>query len=157
MTENNTDRNAIYEIGYLISSAVPEENVPVESDSIKKIITDAGATIIAEELAHKVQLAYTIRKKTVAGSYDNHDEAYFGWVKFEVDSGLVENIKKTVEEHSKVVRMLLISTIRENTYLGKKAPAFATTDKAVVEDKKESAPVSIEEMDKSIDAMVKEA
>jgi ribosomal protein S6 len=104
-----------------------------------------------------VQLAYTIRKKTVAGSYDNHDEAYFGWVKFEVDSGLIENIKKAVENHSKVIRMLLISTIRENTYLGKKAPAFVTTEKVAVEDKKDVTPVSIEEMDKSIDAMVKEA
>jgi ribosomal protein S6 len=157
MTENNTDRNAIYEIGYLISSAVPEENVSAEADSVKKIITDAGATVIAEELAHKVQLAYTISKKTVAGSYDNHDEAYFGWVKFEVDSGLIENIKKAVENHSKVIRMLLISTIRENTYLGKKAPAFVTTEKVAVEDKKDVTPVSIEEMDKSIDAMVKEA
>jgi len=157
MTENNTDRNAIYEIGYLISSAVPEESVQTEADSVKKIITDAGATVIAEELAHKVQLAYTIRKKTVAGFYDNHDEAYFGWVKFEVDSSLIEGVKKSVENHSKVIRMLLISTIRENTYLGKKAPAFNTTDKVAVEEKKESAPVSIEEMDKSIDAMVKEA
>ena len=53
--------------------------------------------------------------------------------------------------------MLLISTVRENTFLGKRAPAIA--GKAVVpgEEAKAAAPASVEEMDKSIDALVKEA
>lgn len=156
----------VYEIGYLIASSVPEEKVPAEAEAIKNIITKSGATIIADELPHAEHLAYTMRKKTVSGAYDKYDMAYFGWVKFEVGSDVIESLKKEVEIHPSVLRMLMISTVKENTYLGKRASALiaaeiSTTGKKVVEEgkpeeKKEAAPATIEEMDKSIDAMVKE-
>ena len=73
----------------------------------------------------------------------------------------------------RVVELLLITTVRENTYLGKHVPAAASfaPHKAALpgfpeaslearEPVKQAAPVipaTIEEMDKSIDDMVKEA
>ena len=107
-----------------------------------------------------------MRRKTVAGSYEKYDTAYFGWIKFEVGSDKIEAVKKAVELHPTVLRALLLSTVRENTYLGKRAQAIAAEfnakeiiPDAVVADAKEvvAAPATIEEMDKSIDAMVKEA
>ena len=158
----NDDRLAIYEIGYLIASSVPEEKVPAEVEAIKAIITNAGSSVIAEEAPHKQHLAYTIRRKTVAGSYDKYDVAYFGWVKFEVGSDKIEAIKKSIELHPSVLRALLISTVRENTYLGKRAQAIAADLSVkpladVASEGKEVAPVVAEDMDKSIDALVKEA
>ncbi len=158
MNESN-DRTAVYEIGYLIANTVPEEKVSAEADTVKSFITGAGASIVAEGSPMKEELAYTIRKKTLGGSYDKHDSAYFGWVKFELATDKIEAVKKAVEAHPSVIRMLLITTVRENTYLGKHASAAvaAPGKKAVdVEEKKEAAPASIEEMDKSIDEMVKE-
>lgn len=167
MNEDEKDRQSVYEIGYLIAASVPEENVPAEAEALKKVITDAGSSIIAEEMPHRERLAYTMRTKTVSGAYDKHDEAWFGWVKFEVGSDKIEALKKAVESRPSVLRMLLITTVRENTYLGKHAPVVATAmaprrsaaegalgDRP--EEKKETAPASIEEMDKSIDEMVKE-
>ncbi len=176
MTETtHEDRPAVYEIGYLIAPSIPEEKVPAEADAVSKIIRDAGASTIAEEAPHRMKLAYEMRRKTVSGSYDKYDEAYFGWIKFEVGSESIETAKKAIEAHPSVLRMLLITTTRENTYLGKRAPAIAAEiagrksaeasgdrqpPKGVgktTEAKNEAAPASIEEMDKSIDAMVKEA
>ena len=167
MDETNKQGHAsIYEIGYLIASSIPEEKIPEENQTLRKIVADTTA-IIAEEAPHRESLAYPIRKKTVSGSYDSYSEAYFGWIKFEVDSDKVEAIKKSFEKHPSVIRVLLISTIRENTYLGKRASAIAASIStrgevpatAKVEEKKTEsiqAPASIEEMDKSIDKMVKE-
>lgn len=160
MEENNKeDRQSIYEIGYLIATTIPEENIPMEADVLRKMITDTSAAMIAEEAPYHIDLSYTMRKKTVSGSYQKFDDAYFGWFKFEAGSGKVEAIKKAMELHPSVVRMLLITTVRENTYLGKRAPAIlAKMASSVAQEKKEIvAPASIEEMDKSIDEMVKEA
>lgn len=159
MTDTLRDEQSVYEIGYLIATSIPEEKIPGEADAIKSIITEAGASILAEEAPHRQHLAYTMSKKTVSGGYDKYDVAYFGWTKFELGSDKVEAVKKAIELHPSVLRMLLISTVSENTYLGKRAPALTSAvassgDK--VEDKKDAAPATIEEMDKSIENMVKE-
>ena len=163
MNDIHEDRQTVYEIGYLIASSVAEEHVPAETDKIKKMITDAGATIVSDEAAHRQKLAYEMRVKEVSGAYKKYDEAYFGWIKFEVGSSKIEGIKKAVELLPSMVRMLLITTVRENTYLGKRAPAIEPVFvakrpafEAPVEEKKDAAPATIEEMDKSIDEMVKE-
>jgi len=166
MEDTNTDRLSVYEIGYLIVSTVPEEKLPEEVEAIKKIIIDSGASMVSEGNAELKHLAYTIRRKTVAGLYDKYDQAYFGWVKFELDSGKIEGVKKAIEIIPSVLRMLLITTVRENTYLGKSAPALnqiiseeSVTPAPGVGALAEvaAAPASVEEMDKSIDKMVKEA
>lgn len=152
---------SVYELGYLLVTSIPEEKIPENVDQVKKIIVDAGASIIAEEAPVRQPLAYTMRRKTVSGAYEKYDSAYFGWVKFELGSESVEEAKRAIEAHPAVLRMILISTVRENTYLGKRAvAAMAKADAAPVEkveEKKDVAPATVEEMDKSIDDMVKEA
>ena len=112
MNDTHEDRPTVYEIGYLIATSVPEEHVPAEADKVRKIVTDAGASIIAEEIPHRERLAYTMRIKTVSGSYEKYDEAFFGWVKFELGSSKIEAIKKAVETLPSMLRMLLITTVR---------------------------------------------
>ena len=69
MDEPIRERLPVYEIGYLIAG-VPEERVAAEADAIKSIIADAGAVTITEEAPKSERLAYTMRKKTVAGVLD---------------------------------------------------------------------------------------
>jgi ribosomal protein S6 len=162
MQENKKD-NKVYEISYLISSNVPEEKVSIEADQVRQIVVGGSSSIIAEEAPKRTELAYTIRKKTGQGNYDSHNFAYFGWVKFEANPSDILAIKKKVELVPSIIRMLMITTVRENTYLGKRATTGLSRNillEEKVEDKveaKEVAPVSQEEMDKSIDEMVKEA
>ena len=115
------DRLSVYEIGYLIVSSVPEEKVSGEVEAIKKMIADAGSTVITEEAPYAQDLAYTMRKKMVSGGYEKYDAAYFGWIKFEVGSDKIEALKNSIEAHPSVLRMLLITTVKENTYLSKRA------------------------------------
>ena len=163
MDDNKDSREVVYEIGYLLIGSIPEEQVTDEAEKIKKSVTKTGASVISDEMAHKLKLAYTMRKKTVSGSYDKYDEAYFGWVKFECVTDKIAEIKKSLDENLSVLRFLITTTVRENTYLGKRAAAMmakAPLEAADREEKKEApvvATATIEEMDKSIDEMVKEA
>ncbi len=165
MDDTKDERLSVYEIGYLIISSVPEDQVVGEAEKIRKILAEAGALVISEEVPHRQHLAYTIRRKTVGGSYESYDESYFGWIKFEVGSGIIESIKKSVKNIPSILRILLTTTVKENTYQGKHAPALIATLPVAGEDVKVMGvgpvegvvPVSsVEEMDKSIDEMVKE-
>ena len=57
-----------YELMYILSSAVSDNDAPPVADEVNKFITDAGGTILAQELMGKKKLAYPI-KKTRNGFY----------------------------------------------------------------------------------------
>lgn len=153
------DRMQVYEIGYLLVSSIPEEKVGGEVESLKASLSKKGAEFIGEEAPELRTLAYTMVKK-IGPTNHRFDKGYFGWLKFELGAKEIEAIKKSFEENPHMLRMLLINTIRENTYLGKKSPVASPEVgvEVVAEVVPESVPVTTpEEIDKSIDAMVKEA
>lgn len=160
--EKNTreDSVQVYEIGYLLISSIPEEKVAAEVASLKEVLSKKGAEFIGEEAPELRTLAYTMIKK-IGPSNHRFEKGYFGWFKFELSRGEIESVKKTFEENPSMLRMLVITTVKENTYLGKKSPVamaetpVETTGEVAVESTEKKA--SVEEMDKSIDAMVKEA
>ena len=160
--EKQEGRTAIYEIGYLLISSLPVEKVEGETTSLREIFTKNGGEMISEEMPELRQLAYTMVKK-IGASNHSFDKGYFGWFKFEVSRKDIESIKKTFEENPNMLRTLIITTIRENTYLGKKSPVasiLAREEVVTIEVPAPDvliAPVSVEEIDKSIDEMVKEA
>lgn len=157
------DRSQVYEIGYLLVSSIPEEKVADEVNSLKEILSKKGAEFISEEAPELRTLAYTMIKK-IGPSNHRFDKGYFGWFKFELSAKEIEGIKKTFEANVNMLRMLVISTIKENTYLGKKSPVpMPEVPVEAPVDSVESGldPVAtsavVDDMDKSIDAMVKEA
>lgn len=158
------EKMQVYEIGYMLVSSIPEEKVASEVATLKEALSKKGADFIGEEAPELRTLAYTMIKK-IGPTNHRFDKGYFGWFKFELPAKEIEGIKKTFEENPSMLRMLLITTIRENTYLGKKSPvpmpevSVEPTVEPGVELASDAvvAPASVEEMDKSIDAMVKEA
>lgn len=160
----------VYEIGYLLVSSVPPEKVAGIVTTLKDVLSKKNAEIISEEAPELISLAYTMVKKIGTANH-RFDQGYFGWIKFAVSGKDIEEIKKEFDMHPDMLRFLLISTIRENTYLGKKAVAtpilsnsmnspegtidIVGTDTITLESK--SASASVEDMDKSIDEMVKGA
>lgn len=157
------DRKQIYEIGYLLVSSIPEEKVADEVNSLKEVLSKKGAEFIGEEMPELRTLAYTMVKK-IGPSNHRFDKGYFGWFKFELSAAEIESVKKAFEENINMLRMLIINTIRENTYLGKKSPVpmpevpvEAPIDQSIELSLDTPTVVSVEDMDKSIDAMVKEA
>ena len=75
--------------------------------------------MLAEESPILRELSYIMVKK-IGTQNKNFDQGYFGWFKFELASLEIEEVKKAFELNPDMLRMLLITTIKENTYLGKK-------------------------------------
>ena len=150
--EKTAERDAkVYEIGYLIVPSIPEEKVAGQMSAIKDILSKHKAEVIADESAMLRPLAYTMVKK-VGTTNRRFDSAYFGWIKFEAAPVEVRLIEKEVKEVESILRLLLINTIREHTLLSNKLN-LESSDKNTSESGPK-APVSIEDMDKSIDKTV---
>src|ERR1700679_2897316 len=174
MSNTHEEGVKVYEIGYLFVSSIPKEKVAAETASFKGVLAKAGAVVIGSEDPELITLAYQMTKK-MNGSYQRFDEAYFGWVKFELPTSAIESVKKSIDATENILRHLLVTTVKENTYLGKRAPTFSVAARdagmiapegaapvadAAIEKAADSIVVSaatVEDMDKSIDAMVKGA
>jgi len=152
----------IYEVGYHVLSSVSEENILSEVEKIKAYLAKEKAIIISEEAPKLRPLAYSI-KKAFGGTYKVFDKAYFGFIKFELgEDGDVRNIDLGMKNNESVLRYLVIKTVRENTMYSPKITVYSDKDAKIKTFKvektdKDEKPASIEEIDKSIDALVSEA
>ena len=155
MTEK-AEKKQIYEVGYHLVSSVAEENVGKEVEAIKALLDKSE--IIAEENPKLIDLAYTITKQ-IGGLRRKYDKAYFGWVKFEFSPEEALVLKKKLDAMDNILRYLLIKTVRENTLCGAKLLAEEVAKKKAVikkEEVKEKGTASAEEIDKSIEELIKE-
>lgn len=153
----------VYEIGYVLVSSIPEEKVGTVIAGLKDLLKEKGAEMIAEGAPELRTLAYTMVKK-IGPSNHKFSQGYFGWMKFELLGSEIEGIKKAFETREDMLRTLVITTVRTDTYLGKISPAFGVENNAqaavlgtapVADAPAIVAKVSTEEIDKSIDEMVK--
>ena len=153
--EKTAERDAkVYEIGFLIVPSIPEEKIAAETAGIKDVLAKHKATLIADETASMRRLAYTMIKK-IGTANRRFDSAYFGWIKFEAAPVEVRLIEKEVKEIDSILRLLLISTVREHTLLSSKLSLTEHAEKEKSE-ARAKGPVSTEELDKSIDKTVQD-
>ncbi len=156
--DTKTEKATVYEVGYHIVPTVSPENLPKEVEAIKAILGKVGATIISEEGPKMIPLAYEMLK-VVGPKRDYFETAYFGWVKFEAEPKAAVELKKALDVSEKVLRFIIVKTVRENTMHGHKfvkdgtsvSRHTASTDKKVESVKPEA---TAEELDKSIDKLV---
>lgn len=164
MTETaKTDKATVYEVGFHIVPTVSPENLPKEVDAIKAILEKEKATIISEEFPKLRTLAYEM-VKAVGQTRNKFDSAYFGWIKFEGSTNLVAELNKALTASEKILRFLIVKTVRENTLYGSKILALEKDEKDEKEEKAEapaeegastpSKSAQGEELDKSIDKLV---
>lgn len=163
----------IYEVGFHIVPTVEEADLGKEVDSIKSLIESNGGTFIADEFPKPITLAYTI-VKNIEGKIKKFDTASFGWIKFEMKTDSIVNVKEGIDLNKNVLRFLIIKTVKEST-LAPKAVVFAKDEpkrdktpstssgqtKEIIEKKEVAkeevkAPVSEEELDKTIEELVVE-
>ncbi|MBT3730049.1 30S ribosomal protein S6 [bacterium] len=159
----------VYEIGFHIVPTVEESKLSAEVDSIKSLIEKDGGTFITEEFPKNITLAYTI-VKNIEGKIKKFDNAYFGWVKFEMKTDSIVNVKEGLDLNKEVLRYLIIKTVKESTLIPKgvispkpeisrnvkpKAP-LKTTPEVETKDKENKEPVSEKELDKTIEELIVE-
>lgn len=117
-TENDKELR-VYEFSYLLVPGMAEEDVKAKVDSLKKLFTDNGATIIADEAPEYIGLAYTMIHK-VNNKNLRISSAYFGWFKFKAETDILEKVAVALDRDNDLVRHLLIKTVAENTMAPKK-------------------------------------
>ena len=162
MVELEGTPGKVYEVGYLLVSTIEEQAVPAIHGNLKETVSSLGGEIISDEIPKMIQLAYTMLKvhKNIRNKYDT---AYFGWIKFTMDSQKILELKKNLDLDANVIRFLIIKTVKENTIAARRfthregggtshrKPTTAKSDG-------DEIPVEInkEEVDREIEAMVAE-
>ncbi|MFA6514888.1 MAG: 30S ribosomal protein S6 [Candidatus Paceibacterota bacterium] len=153
--EEKEIRLSVYEVGYLMLPTIAEENLGEEVTIFKDMFIEKGAVFISDEYPKLMELAYEMTR-SINNKKQKFSYGYFGWVKFECTTEAAKIIKDILDKNEKLVRYLMIKTVRENTMSVKRAygkqdgnnrrrPAIKT---------EETGPINEEVIDKEIDALV---
>jgi len=147
----------VYELGYLLVPTLEENDVPVVFGNLKELVSSLGGMAVSDEMPKMLTLAYPM-VKVVANLRNKFKTAYFGWVKFILDSDKILELKKRLGLDPNFIRFLILKTVKENTINAKRFGHGEITRRKMrterSEDDKTAVPINKEEIDKEIDAMV---
>lgn len=152
-TEKET-RTSVYEVGYLMVPTIAEENLGGEVTSFKDTLTEKGAVFISDEYPKLIELAYEM-SRSINNKRQKFSYGYFGWVKFECTTMEAKVIKDLLDKNEKLVRYLMIKTVRESTMSVKRA--YGKQDgprRRPVQKTEEVEKINEETIDKEIEALV---
>jgi ribosomal protein S6 len=141
----------VYEVGYHLVPTLSEEEVALRVGDIQKLVSSNDGSVIAEEFPQMMDLAYTMRK-ALAGKWESFDQAYFGWIKFDMVPRDAMTVEEELRTYDFILRHILVKTVRESTI----SEPVAVLKKEASAKKEEEKPISPEEVDKAIDELVKE-
>ncbi len=119
----------VYEIGYLLLPSINEDQVLETVAKLKALVAKAGGVEIDGEAPFRYPLSYNMTKVVGASRYVVN-EAYIGWMKFEVEPAQVLEIKAAVEKIEEVLRSLLLKVPRETRFSFAKAKALIAEKEA---------------------------
>ncbi len=144
----------IYELGYHVLPNLSEDEVAKVVTGIKDTLAKMEATVISEQFPQMMTLAYELGKE-IENKTRRFTTAYFGWIKFEVETAQIENFKTEMDKNLNILRFIIIKTVRESTLATPKLtyqrPAKRTSTDAVV-----GTPMDEVAVDKKIDEMLEE-
>jgi len=89
-----------YELAYLLTPEISEDEIESEVSELKDIIAKNGGDIIQANLPEKRRLAYPVKKQNFS---------YFGVVCFNTNTENLDKIKKALIFYKKVLRYLLLN------------------------------------------------
>lgn len=163
----------IYEIGFLLSPAVRDEDLAARVSEFKESLTQLGASFISEGNPEFIDLAYEM-SKIIENKRVRFTQGYFGWVKIEFNPAQMVALKEFLDTNILIIRYLLIIAPRENTIISKRPigrilkgerseetvegenPIEGSADQT--EDIQDISPEKVEEaLDQEIKELVKEA
>lgn len=165
-TQDSFDERNSYEFAFHILPTVAEGEVPGVFDEIKAHITQVGE-ITNEEKAERVDLVYPI-VKSFDGKNRKFTSAYFGWVRFKLDSDKVSDLVEELEAMPNILRSIIIklTAIEEETPFkfhenrkSVKMVEVVNEDEVIGDVQTEdevSAEVSDEALDESLEKIVEE-
>ncbi len=162
MPETEKDDLQIYEVGFHILPTIAEADLSAEVVKIRDLVNSLGGAIISEGFPENKNLAYEMTKR-IEAKLVRFTRAYFGWVKFELERNKINELEQALKMNPAILRFLVVKTVRENTlYVPKVSVARRSSDNESADaptvsqlpESESVAPISEEEMDKSIDELV---
>lgn len=148
--------NKVYEIGFLMSPAVRDEDLAARVSELKESLTNTGASFISEGAPEFIDLAYEM-SKIIDNKRVRFNQGYFGWVKFEVSPTAIAAVKEALEKNLLIIRYLLIIAPRENTILGKKPLGkILKGERSIPSEGEVEAEIPVEKLDEVLDEEIKE-
>lgn len=88
-----------YEIAYLLSLSVPENEVATYAGKITSLIGDSGGVVKFVEEPKMRRLAYPVKKE---------QSAYFGYTTFKTAKSSIGDFKKKLAFEPKILRFLIV-------------------------------------------------
>src|SRR5438046_1760560 len=89
-----------YELMYILSSAVSDNDVPTVAQEVDKFLTDNGGTLLSQEMLGKKKLAYPI-KKTRNGFYVLQT--------FNLDGSKLQGLDNKLRSMEPIIRYLAVN------------------------------------------------
>lgn len=153
ITTQGKDRDpVVYEIGFLLLPTISEEQILDEMNALKGTLESLRVSLISDGGAPELlTLAYPM-VHTVSNKHTTYESAYFGWIKFYAQPESIVAVDAALKANQKLIRYLLIKTVKENTLLPKRfgAPGGKKKDEPIT-----PAPVLTEaEIDKTVDDLI---
>ena len=96
-----------YELAFHVLPTVAEGEVADVFTALKKVVTDAGGSLLEEEAPQRFELAYPIVKRT-EGKNRTYRSAYFGWVRVTLQAVHVEETLAEIEARADILRALIV-------------------------------------------------
>lgn len=146
----------VYELGYLLVPTLTAENIPAVYGDLKDLITSTfKGQVISDDMPKTMTLAYPMLK-VISNVRNKFDTAYFGWVKFTMDTDQITELKKKLDLDPNIIRFLIIKTVKENTIATKRFVQRGGIKRTFTVRKpdEDTAPINKEEVDKEIDALI---
>ena len=142
----------VYEVGFVIMPSVSEDSLSEKASAIRGIIEKARGVVISEDFPKLMPLAYPMDKVTDSGK-KVFNEAYFGWIKFEMPTASMSAVDKEISSQPEIIRSLIVKTYRENVLFPNKdgeeeGQATNVLDETSKDDKEDK-----EAIDQRIDAL----
>jgi len=123
-----------YELMYILSASVSDDQVPQATEQIKQIAADFGATEIVETQLGKKKLAYTI-KKTKNGHYVV--------LNFEIPTSKINQLDAKIRtQTANIVRYLIVNLEEHLKRTAKDAIIQSSLPKRQIPDENAPEPVS---------------
>lgn len=155
MENEKETQGKIYEVSYLLVPSISEENLGAEVSTLKDSLLNFGVIMISDEYPKMIDLAYEMCR-SISNKNVRFTQGYFGWFKFEASPEKVSLINEMFDKNEKIIRYLLIKTVRENTMFQKRVYKPENSRRRIVNKTEESGPINEEVIDKEIDALVVE-
>jgi len=100
----------LYEIGYLLVSTISEEEAQIQAEAIKKLIDSNNGKVDNGEAPKMRDLAYPI-SKVISNKKNTFENAYFGWIKFNMLPADVVTFKESCDKVAQIIRFIIINAV----------------------------------------------